>query len=101
MGLGVSSSVSRPFGLEGSASGSGLKGAWEQAMAIGRIDRTVVSREFLVGAVPDRVAIQGHLPARLGLAVAVARPVLMVVLASLAILVLLPAALAAQAAAGI
>ena len=39
-------------------------------MAIDRIDRTVVTREFLVGALPDRGATQRHLPARLGPAVA-------------------------------
>ena len=70
-------------------------------MAIDRVDRTVVNRDFLVGAMPNRVADRRHLPVRLGVAAAFARPAVMVLLASLAILVVLPAALAAQAAVGI
>jgi hypothetical protein len=66
-------------------------------MAINQIERTVVTAEFLAG--PEA----GDRPRGvvLSLAVASMRTVIMVVLASLAILVLLPAAIAAQAAAGI
>jgi hypothetical protein len=67
-------------------------------MAIDRIDRTVVTREFLVGAGVDHEAVHHRGGVGLGVAVASMRTVAMVVLASLAILVVLPAALAAQAA---
>ena len=70
-------------------------------MAIDRIDRTVVAGEYLVGPeANDRVSDHPR-SVVLGLAAASMRAVVMVVLASLAILVLLPAAIAAQAAVGI
>jgi alkylhydroperoxidase/carboxymuconolactone decarboxylase family protein YurZ len=62
-------------------------------LAIDRIDGT----DGLVG--PQRVERQRH--AFLGVAAGVTRTTVMVVLASLAILVVLPAAIAAQAAAAI
>lgn len=67
-------------------------------MAIDRTDGTVVALEIATDGVanPERVKRQGHVV--LGVATAIARTAVMVVLASLAILVLLPAALAAQAA---
>jgi hypothetical protein len=72
----------------------------ECALAIDRIDRTVVTSAFPIdtGANLERVE-----PPRfvLGLAAAVARSAVLVVLALLAVLVLLPAAIAAQAAAAI
>ena len=70
-------------------------------MAIDRIDRTVVTTEFLAGRQAGDQAADPPRSVMLGLAVASMRTVIMVVLASLAILVLLPAAIAAQAAAGI
>ena len=70
-------------------------------MAIDQIDRTVVTREFLVGPKAGDPAMDRPRSVAFGLAVASMRPVVMVVLASLAILVLLPAAIAAQAAVGI
>jgi hypothetical protein len=70
-------------------------------MAIDQIDRTVVTREFLVNPkAGDRGVVRPRSIA-FRLAVASMRPVVMVVLVSLAILVLLPAAIAAQAAVGI
>jgi hypothetical protein len=70
-------------------------------MAIDQIDRTVVVREFPVGTgAGDRAVDRPRSVAR-GLAAASMRTVVMVVLASLAVLVLLPAAIAAQAAVGI
>jgi len=70
-------------------------------MAIDQIDRTVVVQEFLVGTgAGDRAVDRTRSVAR-GLAAASIRTVVMVVLASLAVLVLLPAAIAAQAAVGI
>ena len=67
-------------------------------LAIDRIDRTVVTLEFRTdaGASPERVERQYHFA--LGVAAALTRTAVMVALASLAILVLLPAAIAAQAA---
>ena len=70
-------------------------------MAIDQIDQAGVTREFLVGPKPGGPAEDRPRRVVLGLAVASMRTVAMVVLASLAILVLLPAALAAQAAVGI
>jgi hypothetical protein len=70
-------------------------------MAIDRIDRTVVTHEFRVAADADDQAADRPRSIVLGLAVASMRTVIMVVLASLAILVVLPAAIAAQAAVGI
>ena len=70
-------------------------------MAIDQIDRAGGTPEFLVGAeAGDREAARPR-SVVLGIAVASMRTVVMVVLASLAILVLLPAAIAAQAAVGI
>ena len=65
---------------------------------MGRIDRTVDTLEIATAGVvsPERVARQRHVV--LGVAAGVTRTALMVALASLAILVLLPAAIAAQAA---
>ena len=67
-------------------------------MAIDRIDRTVVTLEIPdgSGASPERVERPQQVV--LGVAAALTRIAVMVVLASLAILVLLPAALAAQTA---
>ena len=67
-------------------------------MAIDRIDRTVVTLEFRTdaGVSPERVERQHHLA--LGVAAGLTRTAVMVALASVAILVLLPAAIAAQAA---
>jgi hypothetical protein len=66
-------------------------------LAIDRIDRTVVTREFpTAGMSPERVDRQQHVVR--GAAAALTRTAVMVALASLAILVLLPAAIAAQAA---
>jgi hypothetical protein len=70
-------------------------------MAIDRIDQTVVTRELLVGPTAGDRAVDRPRSVVLGLAVASMRTVVMVVLAPLAILVVLPAALAAQAAVGI
>jgi hypothetical protein len=71
--------------------------AGERGLAIDRIDRRVVSFETLTdaGVSPDRVERLHHLV--FGVAAALTRTAVMVVLASLAILVLLPAAIAAQA----
>jgi hypothetical protein len=66
-------------------------------MAIDLLDGTVLARESsVVGSSP--VPAEPHQHIRLDLAVGVVRTAVMVVLAALAILVLLPAALAAQAA---
>lgn len=70
-------------------------------MAIDRIDLTVVTREFTLGPKAGDRAVARPRSVVLGLAVASMRTVIMVVLASLAILVVLPAAIAAQAAVGI
>jgi len=70
-------------------------------MAIDHIDRAVGASELLVGPLADDPAEERPRRVVLGLAVASMRSVVLVVLASLAILVLLPAALAAQAAVGI
>ncbi len=70
----------------------------ECGLAIDRIDRTVVTWEFsTAGVSPER--IEGQRDVALAVAAALTRTAVMVVLASLAILVLLPAAIAAQAAA--
>jgi hypothetical protein len=70
-------------------------------LAIDRIDRTVVTLEFptTAGVSAERLEPQRFIV--LGLAAALTRTTVMVLLASLAILVLLPAALAAQAASAI
>ena len=70
-------------------------------MAIDQIDQAVVTREFLVDPGAGDQAVDRPRGILVGVAVASMRTVVMVVLASLAILVLLPAAIAAQAAAGI
>jgi len=70
-------------------------------MAIDRIDRTVVTHEFFVAAEAFHRAADRPRSVALGFAVASMRTVVMVILASLAIVVVLPAALAAQAAVGI
>jgi hypothetical protein len=66
-------------------------------LSIDRIDRTVVTRDLPTEAGPAEPVEHHH---RVGLHVAagIARAAFMVALASLAILVLLPAAIAAQAA---
>ena len=68
-------------------------------LVIDRSDRTVVSLDFLTeaGATPLRMELPRAVA--LDLTLAIARTTVMVVLAALAVLVLLPAALAAQAAA--
>jgi hypothetical protein len=65
-------------------------------MAIDLADRTVAYGQFAGEAAADPANVRRHLS--LGLTVAVGRTAVLVALASLAILVLLPAALAAQAA---
>jgi hypothetical protein len=70
-------------------------------MAINQVDRAGVTREFLVGPEADDPGVDRPRSVVLGLAAASMRTVVMVVLASLAILVLLPAAIAAQGAVGI
>ena len=71
------------------------------SMAIDQIDRTVVTHEFLIATDTANVGADRPRSAVLGLAVASMRTLVMVVLATLAILVVLPAAIAAQAAVGI
>jgi hypothetical protein len=71
------------------------------SMAIDQIDRAVVTREFLVGPEAGDRTVDRPRSVVLGLAAASMRTLVMVVLASLAVLVLLPAAIAAQAAVGI
>jgi hypothetical protein len=66
-------------------------------MAIDRVDRTVVTESPAGAAGQDTVRTDGR-RFRIGPAVALLRSVLVVVLVGLAILVLLPAAIAAQAA---
>jgi len=72
--------------------------ARECGLAIDRIDRTVLVLETpsSVGVSPESVGRQHQVV--VGVAAALTRTAAMVLLASLAILVLLPAALAAQAA---
>ena len=70
-------------------------------MAIDRIDRTVVTRVFRTDAVVSPEWEEHHDHLVRGVAAALTRTAVMVVLASLAILVLLPAAIAAQAASAI
>ena len=67
-------------------------------MAIDRIDRTVVTSEIPTDDLtnPEQVESQRHVV--VGVATALTRTAVMVALASLAVLVLLPAAIAAQAA---
>jgi hypothetical protein len=72
--------------------------ARECGLAIDRIDGTVVTWEFATDGVvsPERVERQRHVV--LDVAAALTRTAVALALASLAIFVLLPAALAAQAA---
>lgn len=70
-------------------------------MAIDQIDQTGVRGAFLVDPEARDRAVDRPRSIVLGLAVSSMRTVVMVVLASLAILIVLPAALAAQAAVGI
>jgi hypothetical protein len=72
--------------------------ARECGLAIDRIDRTVVTWEVATDGMvsPERVERQRRVV--FGVAAALTRTAVMVALASLAILVLLPAAIAAQAA---
>ena len=67
-------------------------------MSIDRSDRTVATGDFaaVVGVRPESVEPQHHIG--LGAAAGIARTAFMIALASLAILILLPAAIAAQAA---
>jgi hypothetical protein len=71
------------------------------SVAIDRIDRTIFSHEVLVGPEAGDRAVHRRGSVVLGLAAVAMRNVVMVVLATLAVLVLLPAAIAAQAATGI
>lgn len=68
-------------------------------MAIDRVVRTVVSQGRALAGGQETVRMDDHRAMRP--AVALVRSLAMVVLAALAILVLLPAAIAAQAASGI
>jgi hypothetical protein len=72
--------------------------ATECGLAINGIDRTVVTPEIATDdlASPEQVERQRHVV--VGIATALTRTAVMVALASLAVLVLLPAAIAAQAA---
>lgn len=70
-------------------------------MAIDRIESRVVTWESLVDSGMDPLAVERRHHVGLNRMVAVGRTALMLVLASLGILVLLPAALAAQAAVAI
>jgi hypothetical protein len=69
-------------------------------MAIDQINRPVVTRDLVGRKAGDR-SVDRPRGVVLGLAVASMRTAVMIVLASLAILVVLPAAIAAQAALGI
>lgn len=70
-------------------------------MAIDQIDGTVTDRESYFSSTPGLDAVDHVRGARAGIAIASIRTVLTVGLAATAILVLLPALLAAQAAVGI
>jgi hypothetical protein len=72
--------------------------ARECRLAIDRIDRTVVTLRVATddSASTERIERQRHVA--VGVAAALTRTAVMVALASLAVLVLLPAAIAAQAA---
>ena len=67
-------------------------------MAIDRIDGTAVTLEYATDDLVNPVAAQRQRYVVLGVAAGVTRTAVMVALASVAILVLLPAAIAAQAA---
>jgi hypothetical protein len=70
-------------------------------LAIDRIDRRVVTLEFQTNAGVSTERVEPQRFIVLGVAAALTRTAVMVALASLAILVLLPAAIAAQAASAI
>ena len=70
-------------------------------MSIDRIDRTVATSDFRSSARVNFQPVARERSVPLGVALGIARTAVMVALASLAILVLLPAAIAAQAAAAI
>ncbi|HTK43739.1 MAG TPA: hypothetical protein VL749_00100 [Patescibacteria group bacterium] len=70
-------------------------------MSIDRIDRTVVTWDFPTEGRTRREPVERQDRVGLSVAAAIARTAVMVALASLAILVLLPAAIAAQAASAI
>lgn len=72
--------------------------ARECGLAIDRIDRTVVTLEIATDGLDSPVRMERRRHVVLGVATALTRTAVMVALASLAILVLLPAAIAAQAA---
>jgi hypothetical protein len=67
-------------------------------LAIDRMDGTVVTLGIATDGLASLERVQRRRHVVLGVATALTRTVVMVVLASMAILVLLPAALAAQAA---
>ena len=67
-------------------------------MAIDRIDRTVVTSEIPTDALTSPQLVERQRRVVVGVAAALMRTAVMVALASLAVLVLLPAAIAAQAA---
>jgi hypothetical protein len=71
--------------------------ARERGLSIDRIDRTVVTRDLPTEAGVRSEPVQLEQRAGLHVAAGIARTAFMVALASLAILVLLPAAIAAQA----
>ena len=72
--------------------------ARERGLSIDRIDRTVLTRDFPAKAALRPNLVAPRYSAGLGVAAGIARTAVMVALASLAILILLPAAIAAQAA---
>jgi hypothetical protein len=75
--------------------------ARERTLTIDQIDGTVTDRESFFGSTPGLDSVDHVRSARAGIALASIRTVLTVGLAAAAILVLLPALLAAQAAVGI
>jgi hypothetical protein len=75
--------------------------ARERTLTIDQIDLTVIDRDPVFGATPRRAFVNHPRSGRTGIAVASIRTALMVVLAGTAILVLLPAMIAAQAAVAI
>jgi hypothetical protein len=75
--------------------------ARERGLSIDRIDRAFVTRNVLADAGAHVEPAEGQHGVGLGVAAALARTAVMIALASLAILVLLPAAIAAQAASAI
>ena len=88
-------------GLPGSRSPRMPIAARERGLSIDRIDRTVVTVHFPTETGAGSEAVERQHRVGLGVAVGIARTAVMVALASLAILVLLPAAIAAQAASAI